>query len=48
MIWENMAEKINGFDDIKNGSKISGEFEVSSFKDKLQLKIKNADSIKIE
>ncbi|MBP7653160.1 hypothetical protein KA977_07040, partial [Candidatus Dependentiae bacterium] len=48
MIWENMLEKIPGMADIEKGASLSGIFTVDEYKEKLQLKIKNPKSIKIE
>ncbi|HPP87275.1 MAG TPA: OB-fold nucleic acid binding domain-containing protein [bacterium] len=48
MVFKNQQDKIKDFDSIDKGSKISGIFEVSEYKGKLQLKIKNPKSIKVE
>nr|HPG32122.1 hypothetical protein [bacterium] len=48
MIWENMIEKIPGLADVEKGASISGIFAVDAYNEKLQLKIKNPKSIKIE
>ncbi len=48
MIWENIADKIKGFDEIKKGSKISGVFQVDVYRDKVQLKVVDADAVTVE
>ncbi|HOK41101.1 MAG TPA: OB-fold nucleic acid binding domain-containing protein [bacterium] len=47
MVWDSLSNRISNFDKLKSGSQIEGKFEVSEYRNKLQLKIKEAEDLKI-
>lgn len=48
MIWDNVKGRIKNGDKIKKGATITGIFEISEFKNKPQLAIKNPNDIKVK
>ncbi|MEW5692324.1 MAG: OB-fold nucleic acid binding domain-containing protein [Candidatus Hydrogenedentota bacterium] len=48
MFWKSLRDEIKGFNKIKEGAKISGNFKVDEYKGKLQLKLTDYENIKVE
>ncbi|MEW6557178.1 MAG: OB-fold nucleic acid binding domain-containing protein [Elusimicrobiota bacterium] len=48
VVWDTLKDKIKGFSHLEEDAKISGIFQIGEYKNELQLKIVQAEDVKIE